>query len=72
MNKDAIKGQLRHFLSTGGWLLFLLVFLPTEWWERALANIKQIGNILGVVGGIVALYAHHWSATDKQQPPDEQ
>jgi hypothetical protein len=60
--KAKIAGQVRHFLTSGGWLLFLLVFLPKEWWERAIDNVKAIGTILGLAAAAFATYGHVWSA----------
>lgn len=66
-----LAGQIRHILTSGGWLVFLLVFLPTAWWERALANIKLIGTIAGAAGGLLAIVGHYWSATSKDVPPSD-
>lgn len=68
MNIDQLKGQFRHVLTSGGWLVFLLVFLPREWWERAVENVKHIGTIAGALGGVVAVASHWWSASEKKEP----
>lgn len=70
-----LAGQIRHFLTSGGWIVFLVVFLPSEWWDRATENIKKLGNIgtlIGASSGGIALLAHWWSAASKVEPDTTQ
>jgi hypothetical protein len=68
-----LLGQIRHFLTSGGWMVFvfvfLLLFMPQGWWDNAQANaqkLKSIVALLGMGSGGIALLGHYLSLKDKE------
>lgn len=74
-----LAGQIRHFLTSGGWLIFVLaflsLFLKQEYWDNALANaqkLKSLVGVLGLGGGGLALLGHYLSAKDKDSRDEQE